>query len=136
MLLIVSIPLQVSLSNWIQEHEITLMLWVQKNFQFDESAFQVQVFEVVRLLTRMDAMINFHLISFLISDSLLSYKTTLCYCLGSYMMTVLKLIYHEPRPYWTNTEIKVAMNECDFSYGNPTQATFNFIFFFTYSAYM
>lgn len=84
----------------------------------------------------MDAMVNFHMISFLSSDSLLAYKTTLCYCLGSFMMTILKLAYAEPRPYWTERSIKTPNNECDFSFGNPTQSTFNFIFFFSYSAYM
>ena len=70
------------------------------------------------------------------TDSLLSYKATFCYSFGSVTMTVLKMVYRDPRPYWTNMDIQLPENMCDLSYGNPTQATFNFTFFFTYSSYM
>ena len=103
---------------------------------FEGNAPEVIVFKAVRYLTKYEAMIGLHMVFFLASDSLLAYKTTLCYCIGSYLMTILKLIYQEPRPYWTHTDIRVPDGECDFSFGNPTLATFNFIFFFGYSTYM
>lgn len=73
---------------------------------------------------------------FLGSDSLIAYKTTFCYCIGVYLMTILKLVYAEPRPYWTHSEINTPANECDLSYGNPSLSTFNLVFFWSYTAYM
>lgn len=53
-----------------------------------------------------------------------------------YLTTILKLIYGEARPYWTNEEIKTVYGECELSYGNPSASTFNLVFLWTYTAYM
>ena len=120
MILIISIPLQVALSNFLQEYEISLILQAQKNMNFEKDSFNSMLFNLIKYLVRMDFMVCIQMIFFMCTDSLLAYKATFCYCIGSVMMTILKLVYREPRPYWTNIEIQLPQDMCDMGYGNPT----------------
>ena len=70
------------------------------------------------------------------SDSLISYKTTMCYCVGVYLITMLKLMYTEPRPFWVNETIDVPRSYCPIGYAMPSLGTFNIVFFMSYTAFM
>jgi hypothetical protein len=47
------------------------------------------------------------MVFFLAADSLIAFKTTLLYCFGLFIITVLKIFYLSPRPFWVDPSIKV-----------------------------
>ena len=73
---------------------------------------------------------------FLISDSLIAFKTSMVYCFGLYMIVILKLFYESPRPFWNSTEIVTFMDFCDFDFACPGNHVFSLCFFWTYTIFM
>ena len=73
---------------------------------------------------------------FLAFDSLIAFKTTLLYCLGQYLMMLLKLLYQSPRPFWMERDIASLGQVCLFDFSSPSMHLFNLCFFWLYSIYM
>lgn len=77
------------------------------------------------------------MVLFVIADSLIAFKTTLLYCFGLFFITVLKMFYQSPRPFWVDPSIKVLFqSSCNFDYGSPSTHVFNLLFFYGYSIFM
>lgn len=77
------------------------------------------------------------MVLFLAADSLIAFKTTLLYCFGLFFITVLKMFYLSPRPFWVDPSIKVLFqSSCNFDYGSPSTHLFNLLFFYGYSIFM
>ena len=77
------------------------------------------------------------MVLFLAADSLIAFKTTLLYCFGLFFITVLKMFYLSPRPFWVDPSIKVLFQTaCNFDYGSPSTHIFNLLFFYGYSIFM
>ena len=72
---------------------------------------------------------------FMGSDSLIAYKTTMCYCVGFYLITLLQMMYREPRPYWVNKNIDVKAH-CPIDFAMPSKGSFNIVFFMSYICFM
>ena len=77
------------------------------------------------------------MVLFLAADSLIAFKTTLLDCFGLFFITVLKMFYLSPRPFWVDPSIKVLFqSSCNFDYGSPSTHLFNLLFFYGYSIFM
>lgn len=55
---------------------------------------------------------------YLISDSLIAFKSALLTSFGLFFLTVLKLLYKDARPYWIDE--KIAATECFFDFSGPS----------------
>lgn len=42
---------------------------------------------------------------FLLTDSLIAFKSTILYCIGNFLMNFLKMFYQGARPFWVNSKI-------------------------------
>lgn len=73
---------------------------------------------------------------FLATDSLIAFKTTLLYSFGLFFLILLKLIYKSPRPFWSDKDIRVYRQTCNFDFSSPSTHMFNMTFFYGYSIFM
>ena len=134
MLAITVIPLQIFLKSVLEEKENAILINLQ-SAQRDKIWLQ-------RFLSMVMGMadVNFTLFSgmmlFLISDSLIAFKTSMVYCFGLYMIVILKLFYESPRPFWNSTEIVTFEGYCDFDFASPGNHVFSLCFFWTYTIFM
>ena len=69
------------ISKWQASTEIDDWMFVQYFFMFVKYTSQIEFAVIVQLCF------------FMGSDSLISYKTTICYCIGVYLITMLQLMY-------------------------------------------
>lgn len=86
--------------------------------------------------TENDFMFLMCIVLFMMSDSLIAFQCSLIYCIGIYIMVLLKLVYESPRPFWMKETIHTYNNQCDFDYGSPSQHVFNLAFFWVYCIFM
>mmetsp|Transcript_42000 Transcript_42000/g.57111 ORF Transcript_42000/g.57111 Transcript_42000/m.57111 type:complete len:207 (-) Transcript_42000:456-1076(-) len=68
---------------------------------------------------------------YLVSDSLIAYKSALLNCFGLYILNLYKLIMKDPRPFWISGEI-TSYNNCYFSFSCPSTSTYLLVFFWLY----
>ena len=73
---------------------------------------------------------------FLATDSLIAFKTTLLYSFGLFFIVLMKLIYRSPRPFWSDRDIRVYKETCNFDFSSPSTHIFNLAFFYGYSIFM
>jgi PAP2 superfamily len=71
---------------------------------------------------------------YLTTDSLLAYKSALITCIGYYILTFLKLIYKNPRPFWLSEEIHGL--DCRFDFGGPSYNLYTLTTFWAYNIIM
>lgn len=107
MLLVFSIPLEIMLSPFLMQYESRFIRDWQNNTKFDESFLGLFIYRLVLYMGHENFAVIVQLCFFMGSDSLISFKTTMCYCVGVYLIVMLQLMYQEPRPYWVNGEIDV-----------------------------
>lgn len=102
-LAIIVIPLQIFLKSVLEETENGYLISLQNQFR-DNKGLQTFLLWVL-----MVADVNFTLFSgmmlFLVSDSLIAFKSSMVYCFGLYIIVILKLFYESPRPFWNSTDI-------------------------------
>lgn len=136
MLLIFSIPLEIMLSPSLTRWESDFIEWWQEVSLFNNTSWGYRLFSVFHVSGYIEVAVLMQMMFFLGSDSLISYKTTMCYCIGVYLITMLQLLYTEPRPFWVNENINLPNGYCPISYAMPDQGTFNIIFFLSYTVFM
>lgn len=68
------------------------------------------------------------------SDSLIAFKSAILTCFGIYIITFLKLLYKDGRPFWLSNEITGF--ECSFDFGGPGFHLFIISFFWSYNIIM
>ena len=73
---------------------------------------------------------------FLSQDSLIAFKALLLNCIGLYIISLLKIIYSSPRPYWSDGEIETIDTGCIFDYPSPSNTIFYALFFYAYLIFM
>ena len=71
---------------------------------------------------------------YLLTDSLIAFKSALLTCLGIYCITFLKLVYKDARPFWLNDDID--SYNCAFDFAGPAQSLFTIGFFWVYNVIM
>lgn len=67
---------------------------------------------------------------YLLTDSLIAFKTAILTCFGIYFITMLKLLYKDGRPYWVDAKIEASA--CFFDFSGPSYALFILAFFYSY----
>jgi hypothetical protein len=67
---------------------------------------------------------------YLASDAILATKTAMVTFAGLYFMTMVKMFYKEPRPYWKDDNIKAF--ECMNDYNGPSDNMFVMTFVYSY----
>jgi hypothetical protein len=67
---------------------------------------------------------------YLVSDSLIAFKSALLTCYGLFILTILKMLYKDARPYWIDGEISAT--ECFFDFSGPSYQMFLLSFFYNY----
>ena len=71
---------------------------------------------------------------YLTTDSLLAFKSALITCLGYYVLTVLKLIYKDARPFWISSEVEPY--RCRYDFAGPSYHLYTIITFWVYNVIM
>lgn len=71
---------------------------IQANFGSSETL--LHIFELPLILVRPVASNFFMILLYLTTDSLLAFKSAFITCMGYYILTVLKLLYKDARPFW------------------------------------
>ena len=71
---------------------------------------------------------------YLASDSLIAFKNALMTCFGIYIMTFLKLLYKDARPFWL--DIGIQGYKCQFDFAAPCYHLYTVTFFWSYNIVM
>lgn len=71
---------------------------------------------------------------YMLTDSLIAFKSAILTCFGIYIMTFLKLLYKDGRPFWTSDPIEGFV--CSFDFGGPAYHLFILTFFWSYNIVM
>ena len=116
----------------MQEKENNMIIYLQSKFS-DSNA---SGFDFLHFLTDVEFTLGVGVFMFLATDSLISFKTTLTYCFGLYIMVFLKMIYQSARPFWVAGKIEIFDKECMFDFASPSSHVFNLIFFWIYTIMM
>lgn len=111
-LAIIIIPLEIFLESVLQTSEDTLIAHVQEHFPDPfKDAEDTKIsgwnvfFQVPIYLVKVNMTCLFMCILFLSTDSLIAFKSAILTCFGVYIMTFLKLIYKDGRPFWLAANI-------------------------------
>lgn len=97
-LAIIAIPLQIFLDKFLTSVEIPMIIAIQN--AFGDSKALLNSFAIPMILVRPQATMNFMEFLYLTTDSLLAFKTAVITCFGYYILTCLKLMYKDTRPFW------------------------------------
>ncbi len=131
-LIIIIIPLQIFLERFLTEVEKKMIINVQKSF--GNSTALINVFSIPLIIVRPDATMFFMEFLYLTTDSLLAFKTAIITCFGYYILTCLKLIYKDARPFWLSNDI--TGYSCRFDFGAPSYHLFTLTTFWVYNIIM
>jgi len=71
---------------------------------------------------------------YLTTDSLLAFKSAIITCFGYYILTCLKLLYKDARPFWLSTEITGF--RCRFDFAAPSYHLYTLMTFWAYNIIM
>ena len=80
------------------------IIYIQDNWDI-HSGFASEFMQLLLLLMNKTFTLYFSLVLFLVSDSLIAFKSTLLYSFGLYIMVYMKLIYESARPYWVADKV-------------------------------
>jgi len=95
----------------------------------------LQIFnEIPLVLVRPWASIFFMMLFYLTTDSLLAFKSALITSFGYFILTVLKLLYKDGRPFWVSKEI--VGYSCRFDFGGPSYHLYTLVTFWVYNVVM
>jgi hypothetical protein len=71
---------------------------------------------------------------YLATDSLIAFKSAIMTCFGLYIITFLKLLYKDGRPFWLSSDVKGY--ECVFDFAGPGYHLYIITFFWSYNIVM
>lgn len=71
---------------------------------------------------------------YLCTDSLIAFKSAILTCFGIYIITFLKLIYKDGRPFWVSFDVEGYL--CEFDFAGPSYHLFLVSFFWCYNIIM
>ena len=94
----------------------------------------ITVFSIPLKLVRPDATMFIMEFLYLTTDSLLAFKTAIITCFGYYILTCLKLMYKDARPFWLSNDI--VGYSCRFDYGDPSYHLYTITTFWVYNIIM
>lgn len=76
----------------------------------------------------------FMMLFYLTTDSLLAFKSALITSFGYFILTVLKLLYKDGRPFWLSNEVVGYI--CRFDFAGPSYHLYTLITFWAYNIIM
>lgn len=132
-LAIIIIPLEIFLQSVLQDSENNLIVNIQTRFGTDNEALQ-KLFKVPIWLVKPETTTLFMCLFFLCTDSLIAFKSGLLTCFGIYVITFLKLLYKDGRPFWLSGPVEGLI--CSFDFGGPAYHLFIISFFWCYNIIM
>ena len=95
----------------------------------------LQVFMRVPLvLVKPHLTMVFMFLLYLSTDSLIAFKSSILTCFGFYIITFLKLLYKDGRPFWVVKDVKAY--SCAFDFAGPSYHLFTITFFWAYNIVM
>ena len=97
-LAIIIIPLEIFLESTLQSSEDNMIINLQKNFYPTEA--RSVIFMIPMILVRVEVTVLFMFLLFLATDSLIAFKSAILTSFGIYIITFLKLLYKDGRPFW------------------------------------
>lgn len=68
---------------------------------------------------------------YLVADPVLGFKSAVTLYVGAFLISVLKLFYKVPRPYWVEEDVKG--KECLMDFSGPSDNQFFMVFFYSYN---
>lgn len=71
---------------------------------------------------------------YLFADPVLGFKSALTLYAGAFIITILKMFYKVPRPFWIDSEIKG--KECLMDFSGPSEIQFFMTYFYSYNIIM
>jgi len=131
-LAIIVIPLQIFLDKFLTSVEIPMIIAIQSSF--GDSTVLLRIFEIPMMLVRPQATMNFMEFLYLTTDSLLAFKTAIISCFGYYILTCLRLMYKDTRPFWLSSD--VIGHSCKFDFGSPSYHLYTLVTFWAYNIIM
>lgn len=122
---ILLIPLQLIFSDYLKPYDSALIEWLQENtiYTFENlSAFIVSIESVLKFMANVKYLTSVIILFYLCFDPGVAYKTTIIAGTGTYIVFILKIIIHDARPFWVNSNIKPGL--CRLSFGCPSLDVF------------
>jgi hypothetical protein len=92
------------------------------------------VMKIPLFLVRPEVTLFFMCLLYLATDSLIAFKSSILTCFGLYIITFLKLLYKDGRPFWIQADIKG--QSCQFDFGGPGYHLYTVTFFWFYNIVM
>ena len=132
-LAIIIIPLEIFVQNVLQDKEGNLIRDFQNGLAGSASFLKVFMNIPLVLMTPQVTLL-FMILLFLSTDSLIAFKSSILTCFGIYIMTFLKLLYKDGRPFWVEPDIKGY--SCAFDFAGPSYHLFILTFFWVYNLVM
>ena len=126
---IMLIPLQIVLKTILREKENLLIIKLQGFFDLEHHNVLGAFFPNIYSLDNTLSCLYVGIFLFLAFDSLIAFKITFLYCIGIYIMVMLKMMYESPRPFWMSSQIHTYNGLCMFDFGSPSFHIFNLGFF-------
>jgi hypothetical protein len=71
-------------------------------------------------------------IQYLMTDSLIAFKSCYLTCFGIFALSIMNLVYKDGRPFWNEKTIE-SMGHCTFNFGSPDQCAFTLTFYWGYA---
>lgn len=90
--------------------------------------------KVPLILVRPETTCLFMFMLYLSTDSLIAFKSSILTCFGIYLITFLKLLYKDGRPFWINADI--VGYDCSFDFSGPGYHLYMITFFWLYNIIM
>jgi hypothetical protein len=129
---IIIIPLELLLEKVLTDVEIPMIHNIQ--VAFGANPLLLDFFEVPLVLVRPVFTMLLMMFLYQTTDSLLAFKSAIITCLGYYILTVLKLLYKDGRPFWINQD--VTGYRCRFDFSGPSYHLYTLVTFWAYNVIM
>jgi hypothetical protein len=125
---ILLVPMQLLAQGIVTEREQNLILKLQEKLDYDAFCMTKGtwcnnlIWGPISLMETMSLPLVFYLLH-LLSDSLLTFKTTLLASFGIYTLALLQMAFKSGRPFWDRADIS-SFDHCKFDFSSPAQSIF------------
>eukprot|EP00347_Sterkiella_histriomuscorum_P002567 403367652 len=130
------IPIEIFLSDFLAVQENNLIIQMQSQILNEQLWFGqstptfIKFCQMILSLSEIQALRYTLYFIYFTGDSILATKTAFVAFFGEFIMVAAKIMYKEPRPYWTNDSIQTYKCQNDFE--GPSDHIFIIIFVCTY----
>lgn len=116
---IILIPIQLIFSDQIKIYDIKIIKFLQEKLNIENILFKNKIlFNIILFFSNIYFYMSMVVLYYLTFDSGIAFKTSLIANIGIFFVFVFKLIIHDSRPFWIDSQIK--NNLCKLSFGSPS----------------